>query len=520
MTSNLIITHAPALLIAIPLFSAFITPLLSRIHHRIRDGFVVIVLAATDFLALLLAQDIYTHGIRRYVFGATLPSLTHPTTVTIPVRIIFEVDGLSIFMVLISLTIAFVAAIYSTSFFKKEDGLDRYYTLLFLLTVGMIGMELTGDMFNFFVFLEITSIASCALIAFWIDRGESLEAAFKYIVISSIGALFVLMAIGFLYGQYDALNIAMLAKNLQFTFIDKIALVLLLAALAMKAGIAPMHMWLPDAYGEAPPSVTIAVVAATQASLYGVLRVCFTLYGKGVELDMTTIGWLLVGLGLLTVFIGVTMALVQKSLTRTIAFAAVGEIGYMVIGAGTALAANLHGFANVALKGGVFHIFNDVLDIGLLFLVAGAVIYATKERDLNNLGGLAKKMKYTTIFFLIGLLAVAGMPPMNGFASKILIYESTYQLNPIISIIAILSSILLLAIFVKIFYSLFLGPELPHLKDVKEVPRGMLIAMAILTVLIIFFGLFPGYVLQTIVDPAVAALSNPTNYINAILGGA
>ena len=129
-------------------------------------------------------------------------------------------------------------------------------------------------------------------------------------------------------------------------------------------------------------------------------------------------------------------------------------------------------------------------------------------------------MKYTTVFFLIGLLAVAGMPPLNGFASKILIYESTYQLNPIISIIAILSSILLLAIFVKIFYSLFLGPELPHLRDVKEVPKGMLVAMAILATLIIIFGLFPGYVLQTIVDPAVAALSNPTNYINAILGGA
>ncbi|HHH79728.1 MAG TPA: NADH:ubiquinone oxidoreductase [Thermoplasmatales archaeon] len=517
---NSIITHSPALLIAIPLFAAFITPLLSRIHRRARDGFVLIVLAATELLALLLAQDIYANGIRKYVFGATLPSLTHPGTMSIPVRIIFEIDGLSIFMVLISLTIAFVAAIYSSSFFKKEDGLDRYYTLLLLVTVGMVGMELTGDLFNFFVFLEITSIASCALIAFWVDRGESLEAAFKYIVISSIGALFVLMAIGFLYGQYDALNIAALANSIQFTFIDKVALVLLLAALTMKAGIAPMHMWLPDAYGEAPPSVTIAVVAATQASLYGVLRVCFTLYGKGLRLNMAAVGWTLIGLGLLTIFIGVTMALVQRSLTRTIAFAAVGEIGYMVIGAGTALAAGAQNFATVALKGGVFHIFNDVLDIGLLFLVAGAIIYATKERDLNNLGGLAKRMKCTTVFFLIGLLAVAGMPPLNGFASKILIYESTYQLNPIISIIAILSSILLLAIFVKIFYSLFLGPELPHLRDVKEVPKGMLVAMAILATLIIIFGLFPGYVLQTIVDPAVAALSNPTSYINAILGGA
>lgn len=513
MMENIII-HAPALLVAIPLFSAFITPLLSRLHHRVRDAFVIIVLAVTEILAILLAQHIYAQGIMTYVFGADIPSLT----TEIPIRIVFEVDGMSIFMVLISFTIALVAAVYSASFFKKEDGLDRYYTLLLLMTAGMVGMELTGDMFNFFVFLEITSIASCALIAFWIDRERSLEAAFKYIVISAIGALFVLMAVGFLYGQYDALNIAMLAKNIQFTFVDKVALVLLLAALAMKAGIAPMHMWLPDAYGEAPPSVTIAIVATTQASLYGVLRVCFTLYGKGIEINMATIGWLLVGLGLLTIFIGVTMALIQKSFTRAIAYAAVGEVGYMIIGIGTGLAAGLQDHAMVALKGGVFHIFNDVLDIGLLFLVAGAIIYATNEWDLNNLGGLARRMKYTTVFFLIGLLAVAGMPPMNGFASKILIYESTYQLNPIISIVAILSSILLLAIFVRIFYSLFLGPELPHLKDVKEVPRGMLIAMSILAILILIIGLFPGYFIQTVVDPAVAALGDSTAYINAVLG--
>ncbi|HID25085.1 MAG TPA: NADH:ubiquinone oxidoreductase, partial [Thermoplasmata archaeon] len=503
---------APALLVAIPLFGAFITPLISRVHSRARDIFAILVLAVGEFIAFFLAQDVYANGIKTYVFGANIPSFT----MRIPVRIIFEVDGMSIFMVLISFPIAFVAAVYSASFFKKEDGLDRYYTLLLLMTVGMVGMELTGDMFNFFVFLEITSIASCSLIAFWIDRGESLEAAFKYIVISSIGALFVLMAVGFLYGQYGALNIAMLAKNMQFTFVDKVAFVLLLAALAMKAGVAPMHMWLPDSYGEAPPSVTIAIVAATQASLYGVMRICFTLYG--IKPNMATVGWVLIGLGLLTIFIGVTMALIQKSFTRAIAYAAFGEIGYIIIGVGTGLAAGLQDYATVALKGGVFHILNDVLDIGLLFLAAGAIIYATNERGLSNLGGLAGRMKYTTVFFLIGLLAVAGIPPMNGFASKILIYESTYQLNPIISIIAILSSILLLAIFVRIFYSLFLGPELPHLKDVREVPTGMLIGMSILAILIITIGLFPGCFIQIVVEPAVAALSDPTAYINAVLG--
>jgi multicomponent Na+:H+ antiporter subunit D len=123
------------------------------------------------------------------------------------------------------------------------------------------------------------------------------------------------------------------------------------------------------------------------------------------------------------------------------------------------------------------------------------------------------------VFFLIGLLAVAGMPPMNGFASKILIYESTYMLNPIISIVAILASILLLAIFAKIFYSIFLGPELPHLKEVKEVPRVMLAAMFVLAAIIIIIGLFPGIFIQNVIQPAATALTDPTSYINAILGG-
>ncbi len=519
---NELIIHSPALLVAIPLFGAFLTPIVGRLGGRIRDALVLLFLGITEILAILLAQDVYANGIRSYVFGASFSSFTHPSTFSLPVRIIFEVDGLSIFMVIISITLAFIAAVYSISFIKKENGLDRYYTLLLLMTVGMIGMELTGDMFNFFVFLEITSIASAALIAFWADRAESLEASFKYIVLSTIGALFVLLAIALLYGQYDALNMAAIASSLQNTMLDKVALVLLLVALAMKAGVAPMHMWLPDAYGESPSSITFVLIAATQASLYGLMRIAFTLYGYN-KIDMIPVGWFLVTLAIVTIFIGVTMALIQTGITRAIAYAAVGEIGYMLLGIGAALSiASKEGaaVATVALQGGIFHILNDALDIGLLFLVAGAIIYATRERSINNLGGLARNMKYTTIFFIIGLLAVSGIPPMNGFASKLLIYESVYRVNPILSIIAIIASIFLLAVFVKIFYSIFLGPEQPHLKNVKEVPLSMLVAMFTVSILIILIGLFPGYVINTFVNPAVYALRDPSSYVAAIIGGA
>lgn len=512
---DFILQHSPALIVAIPLLGAFLTPLVSKINNKVRNIFVILIILITTCIVLLLALDVFAGNIHTYVFGSK--DLSLPI-----VRILFEVDAMSAFMAIIGSILLLVSVLYSWSFIDKNSGLDKYYTLVLLLAAGMFGMMLTGDMFNFFVFLEITSIASCALIAFWTNKGKSIEAAFKYIVISSLAALFVLFSIALLYGQYNALNIAVLGSVIQFSYLDKIALVLLIAALAMKAGIVPMHMWLPDAYGRAPSSVTLILIGATQASLYGVFRVCFTLYGNTINLSTASIGWIIVLLGLITMLIGVTMALIQSDFKRLIAFSAVAEIGFIFLGIGTGLTLignnqmfNLIG--STAMSGGIFHIINDSLDVGLLFLVAGAVYYATRETSLDKMGGLARNMKYTTIFFIIGVLAISGIPPMNGFASKLLIYESTFQLNPILSIIAILSSIMLLAVFIKVFHSIFLGPALPKFKEVKEVPKIMLFSMGIIATIIIFFGLFPDLIITNIIEPAVNGLINYEEYIRQVI---
>lgn len=528
-----IVTHSPALSVAIPLFGAFLTPLIGKINDKLRNIFVLITLLLTSSVVFLLASNVFSKGVHTYVFGSS--NIGNPV-----VRILFEVDGLSAFMGIIIAVISVVAIIYSWAFMGKNSGLDKYYTLMLLMVAGMVGMVFTGDMFNFFVFLEITSISSCALIAFWTNKGKSVDAGFKYIVISTIGALFFLFAVGLMYGQYNALNIAVIASKMSYTFVDKIALVLIISALAMKAGIVPMHMWLPDAYGRAPSTVSIMLVVATQASLYGVFRMIFTLYGNQLTGFVKTIGGLsvslneviaplIIGLALLTIIIGVFMALKQDDLKRTIAFAALAELGYMFLAIGASLStimtnpvtgsAMLSISGESALKGGLFHVLNDALDIGLLFLVAGAIYYSTKETSLNRLGGLARNMKFTTVFFLIGLLAVSGMPPMNGFASKLLIYESVYQVNPILSIAAILGSILLLAVFVKVFHSVFLGPKLSRFEDVKEIPKTMLFAMGIITCLIVFFGIFPEFIVSNLVEPAADALVNHQQYIQAVTGG-
>ena len=532
--------YAPALIVAVPLLGAFLTPLIGRINDKLRNIFVILILGINSIIVGLLAYNIFTKSttgspkIWTYVFGGK-QEVTSPV-----VRIMFEVDAMGIFMAIIASILLFVVVIYSWAFMKENTGLDKYYTLILLLASGMLGMMLTGDMFNFFVFLEITSISSAALVAFWTHKGESVEAGFKYILVSTIGALFVLFAIAILYGQYDALNIAVLSNAIQYTFLDKVALILLIAALAMKAGLVPLHMWLPDSYSRAPATVTVALVGATLASLYGVLRIVFTLYGNTLEvitkqieflnadiLVSNMIGWFVIVLAICSIIVGVMMALRQTDFKRLIAFAAVAEIGYMFLGIGTKLASVgfdttnsiIHAeYGITALEGGIFHIINDALDVGLLFLVAGAIYYTTKNWSLNEMGGLARNMKYTTIFFAIGLLAVAGMPPFNGFASKLMIYESTFQLNPILAIVAILCSILILATFVKVFHSAFMGPALPKFKDVKEVPKSMLFAMGIIACIIIFIGLFPNIMLENIVRPAAEALTNNAQYLKMVIG--
>jgi len=534
--------HSPALIVAVPLLTGFLLPLVSRINDTVRNLFAIIMLSITGFLIAILGYDVLTNGIRTYVFGGGNTVVNLPSGLMFHVRIIFEVDVMNVFMIFITIILAIIGIIYSFSFMKKEDGLDKYYTIVFLLITSTLGMELTGDLFNFFVFLEISCITSCALIAFWVHKGESLEAAFKYIVVSSIGALFFLFALGLLYAQYNALNMATIANSIQFSIIDQAALVLMIAALAMKAGLVPMHMWLPDSYGEAPPSITFILIAATQASLYGAFRVIFTLYGNvfnsinlaslNLVLTTNTMGWIIIALAIITILVGVFMALIQTDFKRLIAFAAVAEIGYIFLGIGVRLASKyvqytggnatavaFTEYSSIALNGSIFHIINDCLDIGLLFLVAGAIYYATKETSLDKMGGLARNMKYTTIFFIIGLLAVSGMPPLNGFASKLMLYESTFQLNPIIAIIAVLASIMLLAVFVKVFYSAFMGPEQPKFKEVKEVPRGMLVAMGAIVVIIIIFGLFPNLVINNLVQPAANALTNYTTYISKVIPG-
>lgn len=519
-----LISHLPALLVALPLLCGFLMPVIGRAGPRVRNGWVLLGGALTAITGLLLAIQVLRFGPVTYVFGAahTTQTLAENPAAAFPIRIMFEIDALSALMIINTTLATLAVIIYSVAAEAKQSGLDMFYALFYLLIAGVYGMVATGDLFNFFVFLEITSLAGAALVAYRIDRGVAVEAGLKYALLSTLAALAVLTAIGILFGQYNALNIAALASRLQFTPLDKVALCLLIVPLAMKCGAVPMHFWTPDVYTTAPSSVTAFLVISSQASLYGLFRVLFSLYGA--MLSWATFGWFLIILGVLSAFIGVTMAIPQKDVKRLMAYHAVSQTGYMLLAVGVGLAvlgnaSALAKFGRAAIAGGLFHIINYASCKGLLFLTAGAIFLRTGTRNLNRLGALGHAMPVTMVLFMIAALAIAGIPPFNGFASKLMIYQSVFHFSPLLAIVAMIVSILTLASFVKVFQALFMGPRRPEFANVREVPRPMLIGMSVLAAYIVIAGIFPQFFVTRMIAPAVNALLDRAGYIATILGG-
>ncbi len=497
-----LVTHSPTLILGIPLLFAFLTPLVNKISDDLRDILFLLGLSLTALFVGVMAYEVWIEGGWTYVFGASTPSGGTYSTF----RILFVADGFSVLATITIIIAAVGAGIYSFGFMKGYSSMEKFYTLFLLTLAGVNGMVLTGDLFNLFVWFEVTSIASCALIAFTNFRGKSVEAALKYMILSVVGGLLVLFSIGLLYGQYGVLNFTLLGASIQMTFIDRLALGLLLIVFAMKASSVPMHMWAPDAYTEAPGPATPFIAITSLGSLFVLFRIIFTVFR--VSMAPTMVGTLIIIFGVLSMFVGVTMALTQSDIKRLIAYLSISQVGYMMVAVGVGLTTltgeGFSGVGTLAMKGGLFHMLNDGVYKALLFLSAIAVYHATGTRDLNKLGGLAHTMPYTTIFFLIGGLSIAGVPPLSGFSSKIMIYESIYMFNPILAIIALVVSIMTLAIIGKAFFNIFLGPD--QGLSVGEVPKSMLAGMVILTVIVVFFTLFPDLVVTEVVRPAVRAL--------------
>ena len=434
------------------------------------------------------------------------------------IGIALEVDALGLFFGLLIATAVFVAMIYSFSYMSHDDNEPQYYTLFLMLCGGVMGFVLSGDLFNMFIMIEILTFAAVALTAFRNTGFGALEAAFKYLVVGCIGSSCILAGTIMLYAQAHTLNFAQLAAflpgNLNTATI--VAYALLFIGFCTKAFLVPFHPLAADAHGAAPAPVSVLISGVlTKSGLYGIIRLTYVLFRT---MDLGTVQFWLVFLGSVSMFVCVTMALAQHDFKRLLAFHSISQIGYVLTAAGLATA--------LGVSSGLYHAMNHTLFKGLLFLCAGAVLHETGTTDLGKLGGLSRKMPQTTVLFLVGAFSISGIPPFNGFASKWMIYQATYQRAVesgnigflFATIVALVTSTLTLASFVKVTQSVFFGQLPKEYENVQEVSLGMRLAMGILALLCILTGLFPGFVTTYLTEPAARAVFGANAYINAMLG--
>ncbi|NJD98601.1 cation:proton antiporter [Thermococcus sp. LS1] len=506
-------------LITIPLFGAFALPIVSLAGRKARELWAILVSALTLGVATEVFRTVWKSGeVMVYTLGAESPL---GQGVDFPIRIVWEVDLLGAIVALMIAFIAFVAILYSTEYMRHDTGLEKYYALILLLEVGMLGIAITGDLFNFYVFLEIMSIASYALVAFRNDTWEGIEAGIKYMFAGSLASAFILLGIALLYGQYGTLTMAYLAKQIAAnpTFTAKVALGLIAGGLLFKSGAVPVHMWLADAHPAAPSSISamLSGLVIKIGGTYALARLAFSVYGMGINLR--TLGWIIIFFACLTLIVGNAMAIVQTDMKRLFAFSSVGQIGYILLGIGIGLAAYGSDVGEVALAGAIYHTVNHALMKALLFLVAGAVIHQLGTKNLNELSGIARKMPVTSFAFLVGAAAIIGLPPLNGFASKWLIYESSALFNPFLAAIAVIGTAFCTAAYIRVLFTFFGRPS-EKVMNAKEPGKAMLVPMMILVLAIILMGLFPWAISEKVMIPAAKMLENVGTYVSAVLGGA
>lgn len=499
--------HFPILSVIIPFIAAFITGIIGNRVKWLRNALAVAAPAVSFILTLLMFKPVMIEGkILPYWFGNWVPVEKWA------IGIGLGVDQLSLLLALIVSFTTTLSTIYSIKYLENDDGTEKYYPLFMLLTGSMMGFVLTGDFFNMFVMLEIMTFAAISLVAFRTYKYQSIEAAFKYIVIGSIGSSLILLGTIVIYSRFHTLNIAQIGANLANHSYDPtslFALAMLLAGYAVKAFLVPCHTWPPDAHMAAPSSVSMILSSVmSKTGVYAIIRILFTMYQA---MDKPSMEYMLVFWGVITMVVGISMAIVQTDLKRMLAFSSVSQIGYIIVGVGLA--------TPLGVTAGTYHIMNHVVFKSLLFLCAGAVYSRTHTTDLNEMSGLAKKMPYTTALFIVGTLSIGGIPPFNGFVSKWLIYQATFEAGYVpVTVIALLCSVLSLATLLKALQSVFFGRLPEKYKDVKEAPKSMLIPMGVLAVSSLIGGMFPTLIDKYFTRPVAGAILNSGRYIDAILG--
>ncbi len=483
--------------VGIPLLSAVLILLIGKAWRNAGALFAPI----TTLITLVFAIDLLGADAGTYWMGGWPP----------PFGIVLVLDSVSKVLLLVVNMVAFLASVYAVSYMQKYTAQNKFYALFILMLAGMNGVVLTGDLFNLYVFLEIASIASYALVGFGVEH-EELEAGFKYLVLGTIASTMLLVGIAIVYNLTGSVNMADVARFVSGMPPNKallFALAMFLFGFGLKAGLVPFHAWLPDAHPSAPAPVSamLSGVLIKAIGVYPLIRITYSVFGAP-NIILNLILWL----GVISAVVGVFLALGQYDIKRLMAYHSVSQMGYVAIGIGLG--------TPLGIAAALFHMFNHALFKSLLFLSAGSLESATGTRDLRQMGGLKKKMPITSLATATGSLSIAGVPPFNGFFSKLLIIIAAIMAKQYVAAgVAAFVSLLTLASFTKVMKYSLLGKLNEKYERLKESPVLMAIVLTILSVLCLGVGLFYNYFMDSIFNPAANDLLNQAKYISMVIGG-
>ena len=467
--------HLPVLLVAVPLIAAPLAALLNR--PALSWG----VAAAASLWALYAAGSLLAQvqggQVLVYEMGGW-PA---------PIGIEYRIDAVSAFVAFIVAAIGAVTTFYARQSVAREVETDRqplFYAAWILCLTGLLGISVTGDVFNVFVFLEISSLSAYALIAMGQDR-RALVSSFQYLVMGSVGATFIVIGIGLMYAVTGTLNMLDLAERLPAVMDQRtipVAFAFFAVGVSLKLALFPLHLWLPNAYTFAPSAVTSFIAAtATKVAVYMMLRFFFTVFGAGFAFDRMHVDLVFLPLALVSIFSMSLVAIFQVNVKRILAYSSVAQIGYMILGVSMA--------SVTGLTAAILHLFNHALMKAALFMSVGAVFYRIGSVHIDAMRGLGRRMPWTMAAFVAGGLSIIGVPLTVGFISKWYLITAALERGwwPV-AVLVLITSLMAVVYIWKVvevaYFEEFPGEE----GTVAEAPLGLLLPLWVLVAANVYFG--------------------------------
>lgn len=468
------ITHLPILQVVIPLMAAPICLILKR--PQLAWMFALAVSGLAFVISLVLLQQVMVSGVISYELGGWQA----------PWGIEYRIDQLNALMLLIISAISTIVLFAAPKSLDKEIAKDKhtYFYVLYLLSLtGMLGIVATGDAFNVFVFLEITSLSAYSLIAMG-KKKQAVWASFQYLVMGTIGATFILIGIGLMYQMTGTLNMQDLAQRLPEVAQTRTvftAFAFVIVGVCLKLAMFPLHLWLPNAYAYAPSIVTAFFSAtSTKVAIYLLIRFTFSVFGLSFSFTTVPLQTLFMTLGLLGIFVASISAIYQSNIKHLFAYSSIAQIGYMIVGFSISSVSGL--------TATLLHLFNHALMKSAIFLALAAVAYRVGNVQLDNLRGLGRQMPWTMAAIVIGGLSLIGVPLTVGFVSKWYLLTALIEQGwwPIAVLILLGSMLAVIYVWKVIEIAYF---KEPNAALVKEAPLSFLIPIWMLVIANIYFGI-------------------------------